>query len=361
VGKLGIHADPELDIGGNAEALLRNVDCAVLLSQRQHQPRVDVIADVTTSWTSEAEKRMKNVPVHALNMVRMAILRFAQERGHTVVTASIVDEATAQLCPANAREAMAEIVAAHESGELGNGQAAMEEMEWTGTALELLQSVTELSVRDSIQRRAEKKARRDHKHTVDDEHISVFLPGQSAVVANGAEQPASQDAPAAPEDSAMQQTMTGGCPFGHRNKASATAKDKTLAWDNAARERLQRVPQGFTRTLTQQRIEVFARRRGVSVITAELLEEKYAEWAAGSAKQSAHLHWTDSAWQRIQQIPEFVRGMVIKEMEYCAQQLGFNTVTTDVMAQARDSWSDTGIFHSKVAPTRYVEDGAREE
>jgi hypothetical protein len=53
--------------------------------------------------------------------------------------------------------------------------------------------------------------------------------------------------------------------------------------------------------------------------------------------------------------------MVIKEMEYCAQQLGFNTVTTDVMAQARDSWSDTGIFHSKVAPTRYVEDGAREE
>jgi hypothetical protein len=287
-------------------------------------------------------------------MVRMAILRFAQERSHTVVTESIVDEATAQLCPANAREVMAEIVAAHESGELGNGQAAMEEMEWTGTALELLQSVTELSVRDSIQRRAEKKARRDHNDRVEDEHVSVFLPSQSAAADNAAEQPASKGSP-------MQKTMTGGCPFAHSSQTNATMEDESLTWDSVARERLQRVPQGFTRTLTQQRVEVFARRRGVSVITAELLEEKYAEWAAGSAKQSAHLHWTDSAWQRIKQIPEFVRGMVIKEMEYCAQQLGFNTVTTDVMAQARDSWSDTGIFHSKVAPTRYVEDGAREE
>ncbi len=354
VGKLGIHADPELDIGGNAEALLRNVDCAVLLSQRQHQPRVDVIADVTTSWTSEAEKRMTNVPVHALNMVRMAILRFAQDRGHTVVTESIVDEATAQLCPANAREVMAEIVAAHDSGELGNGQAAMEEMEWTGTALELLQSVTELSVRDSIQRRAEKKARRDHNDRVEDEHVSVFLPSQSAAADNAAEQPASKGSP-------IQKTTTGGCPFAHSRQTDATMEDESLTWDSAARERLQRVPQGFTRTLTQQRVEVFARRRGEAVVTAELLEEKYAEWAAGSAKQSAHLHWDDSAWQRIQQIPEFVRGMVIKEMEHCAQQLGVNKVTTDVMAQARECWSGTGIFHSEAAPTQAVEDGAREE
>jgi nucleotide-binding universal stress UspA family protein len=354
LGKLGIHADPDLDIGGNAEALLRNVDCAVLLSQRQHQPRVDVVADVTTSWTTEADKRMESVPSFAQSMVRMAILRFAQERGHTVVTASIVDEATAQLCPAHAREAMAEIVAAHDSGELGNGQAAMEEMEWTGTALELLQSVTEPSVRDSIQRRAEKKARRDHKDRVEDKHISVFLPGQSAAVDNGAQQSAA-------EDSAMQETTADGCPFGHLSQTDLTAEGESLTWDSAAMQRLRRVPQGFMRTLTQQRVEAFARRRGEAVITAELLEEKYAEWSAGSAKQSAHLHWDDSAWQRIQQIPEFVRGMVIKEMEHCAQQLGVNSVTVEVMAHARDSWSDKGVFHSETAPKQYLEDGGREE
>jgi hypothetical protein len=309
---------------------------------------------VTTSWTTEAEKRMESVPSFAQSMVRMAILRFAQERGHTVVTASIVDEATAQLCPAHAREAMAEIVAAHDSAELGNGQAAVEELEWTDSATSLLESIDDLSMRDSIQRRAEKKARRDHKHTVEDEHISVLLPSQSVAANHGEEQSAS-------EDSAMQQASAGGCPSGHRSNIDPPLEDETLTWDNAAWERLQRVPQGFTRTLTQQRVEVFARRRGEAVVTAELLEEKYAEWGAGSARQSAHLHWDDSAWQRIQQIPEFVRGMVIKEMEHCAQQLGVNSITTDVMAHARESWSNTGIFHSEAAPNQYVEDGAREE
>jgi nucleotide-binding universal stress UspA family protein len=335
IGKLGIHADPDLDIGGNAEALLRNVDCAVLLSQRQHQPRIDVVADVTTSWTAEADERMERVPAHALNMVRMAILRFAQERGHTVVTASIVDEATAQLCPAHAREAMAEIVAAHDSGELGNGQDTLEEMEWTDTALELLQSATEPSVRDTIQRRAEKKARRNNRSKVEDEHVSAFLSGQESTAA--------------------------GCPFAHQSETNLTTEVESMAWDNEAVLRLRRIPQGFMRSMTQRRVEAFARRKGETLVTSKLLDEKYAEWAGGSAKQSAHLPWEDSAWDRVQQIPEFVRGMVIKEMEHCAQQLGVNSVTADVMAHARDSWSDTGAFHSEAAPNQYMEDGTQEE
>jgi len=345
VGKVGIHADPELDIGGNAEALLRNVDCAVLLSQRQHQPRVNVVADVTTSWSTEADQRMQHVPAHALNMVRMAILRYAQERGHTVVTANIVDEATAELCPAHVREAMAEIVAAHDSGELRNGQDILEEMEWTDTALELLQSETKPSVRNTIRRRAEKKARRDHKDRVEGEHVSVFLPRQQS----------------ASEDSPLQRATAGGCPFDHRSQTDITAEDERLTWDSAARQYLHRVPEGFIRSMTQRRVEAFVKCKGNTVVTLELLEEKYAEWAAGSAKHKAHLNWDDPAWQRIQQIPEFVRGMVINEVEHCAQQLGVDSVTADVIAQACDSWSDKGAFHSATAPNQYVEDGAREK
>ena len=99
IGKLGIHADADLDIGGNAELLLHNVQCAVLLSQREFKPRIDLLADVTTSWTIEAEQRMTRVPDFVRNMARMAILRYAQEHGHTVITESIVDKATAQLMP----------------------------------------------------------------------------------------------------------------------------------------------------------------------------------------------------------------------------------------------------------------------
>ena len=69
------------------------VDCAVLLTQFEHQPRLESLADVTTSWTVEAEDRMKNVPSFVQNMARAAILRYAQERGHTVITENIPSKA----------------------------------------------------------------------------------------------------------------------------------------------------------------------------------------------------------------------------------------------------------------------------
>ncbi len=105
IGRLGIHADPGLDIGGNAERLLRSVESAVLLSHRTYRPDADTVAAVTTTWTPEAKRRMERVPEFARKMARMAILQFAQERGHTVITERIVDEATAVLCPGHARKA----------------------------------------------------------------------------------------------------------------------------------------------------------------------------------------------------------------------------------------------------------------
>lgn len=105
IGKLGIHADADLDIGGNAERLLRGADCAVLLSRRSHQPRTETVAAASTRWTAEAQQRMERVPEFARRMARLAILQYAQEQGHTVITEKIVDEATARLCPGHARQA----------------------------------------------------------------------------------------------------------------------------------------------------------------------------------------------------------------------------------------------------------------
>ncbi|MBI3042548.1 MAG: universal stress protein [Betaproteobacteria bacterium] len=118
VGALGIHADADLDIGGNAERLLRNVDCAVLLSRRSHRPRIDTVAAVTTIWTDEAERRMERVPEFARKMARMAILQYAQERGHTMITENIVEEATARLCPGHAPKATG---AGNKAGDAGAG------------------------------------------------------------------------------------------------------------------------------------------------------------------------------------------------------------------------------------------------
>lgn len=99
VGKTGIHADPDLDIGGTAENLLRAAPCSVWLSQTSHTPPFEAVARETISWTEEAEAMLERVPETALSMVRMAIMRFAQETGHTVITTALVEEATERFCP----------------------------------------------------------------------------------------------------------------------------------------------------------------------------------------------------------------------------------------------------------------------
>ncbi len=257
IGKLGIHADPELDIGGNAENLLRNVECAVLLSQQRHQPQVDLIADVTTSWTQEAEKHMEKVPDFVRSMVRMAILRYAQERGHTVITEKIVEEATAQLMPGHAEQAMTQIVAAHEAGELKPPPAG-DLMRWSEQARSLLLTVEDLSLRGNLSMRAEKKARQDGSEVVEKRHITTFL---EAPEANVSETVVSEDLPG----SSRQRSPTG--------EARSAQK---LNWQAAALARLMRVPQGFMRDASRERIEDYAREQGISEISLEVAEQGLA-------------------------------------------------------------------------------------
>lgn len=382
LGKLGIHADEGLDIGGNAEQLLRDVDCAVLLSQRQHQPEIDVVAEVTTSWTREAQARMERVPSFVRNMARMAILRYAQERGHTVITEKIVEEATAKLCPSQAQEVMAEIVAAHDAGDLKRRPAAFEPLPWSEQASALLASVAQSAVRDNVRIRAEKKARTDGSATVEAGHVRPFIDAapaaapphwQAAALARLMRVPegfmregsrqriedyarrhgaaevtlAIAEAGLAEGRRAMEQAMQSG---GHPQEPSHAP---SLTWTAAAEERLTQVPQGFMRDLTLQRIEAFARREGAAEVTPELIERKYAEWQQGSGRQQMTLPWSDQAAARIGRIPGFVRGMVIKEVERCARGKGAAEVTAQLMDEAMASWQGKGAFHSEGNPDLY--------
>ncbi len=236
VGKLGIHADDELDIGGNSEHLLENVDCAILLSMREYQPQIDVVSGVTTSWTHEAEARMERVPSFVRNMARMAIMRYAQEHGHTVITQKIVDEATAQLMPNHAEQAMEEIVAAYDAGELKRKPEAEDAMRWSQEAVSLLLTVEDLSVRGNLSMRAEKKARQEKCAEVEARHIQPFL---------GIEMPDEQPSASEPPE---------------------------LHWQAAALARLMRVPEGFMRDRCKQSIENYARQNDHAEITLDVAE-----------------------------------------------------------------------------------------
>ncbi len=235
IGRLGIHADDELDLGGNAEHLIETSPCALWLSAREHQPAVDVIGAVTTSWTREAESKMERVPSFVRPMARLAILRFAQERGHTVITQKIVEEATAALMPGHAEAAMGEIVAAHQAGELGSTDRAGAAPRWSPDATALLREVEDLAVRGNLSMRAEKRAREEKSATVEAAHLRHFL--------------AAAPHPVAPEPAAT--------PFN---------------WHAAALARLMRVPEGFMREGAKRSIERHAQAQGQTEITLDVAE-----------------------------------------------------------------------------------------
>ncbi|MCU7945556.1 MAG: universal stress protein UspA, partial [Candidatus Thiodiazotropha sp. (ex Cardiolucina cf. quadrata)] len=419
VGTTGIHADSELDIGGNSEYLLNDATCAVLLSQREHQPQIDRLASVSTSWTHEAETRMERVPSFVRSMARMAILRYAQEKGHTVITESIVEEATARLMPGHAEQAMSEIVEAYDRGELKRKPDVETVIRWSEAATKLLLSINDLSLRGNLSMRAEKMARAAGCHQVEAMHIQSFLDddkpvkGEASVVTTqpflspqdekgvsppnfhwhasalarlmrvpqgfmrdscrqrietyAQQQGVSEitlhlaEAGLAEARQAMQnmqsdqQPESSGkenasrCPFTSLNIASAnsdkTTTSNTPTWTAEAKDMLHGVPIGFCRDMTINAAESMARHNGVKTVDEAFLSQVLDTIKNGSAVVETAMQWSDEARLRLQKVPDFVRGMLIREIEGWAAREGKSSIELDALDAVKAEWQQRGVFH----------------
>ncbi|HLV99691.1 MAG TPA: universal stress protein [Ktedonobacterales bacterium] len=106
LGRIGVHSAQDMDIGSNSHALLQQVPCNVLMCSSTHVPQIDIRAEATITWTPEARARMECVPVFVRGIARTAIHRYAMERGHSVISNSIVDDAVRDILPESAARAM---------------------------------------------------------------------------------------------------------------------------------------------------------------------------------------------------------------------------------------------------------------
>jgi len=106
VGRIGVHSDEDMDIGSNTENLLRTAPCNVLISNRKYVPPIDTQAEYTIAWTEEALRRMEKIPVFARGVAKTAIHRYAIEKGHTIISNTVVDAAVGHILPKGAMEAM---------------------------------------------------------------------------------------------------------------------------------------------------------------------------------------------------------------------------------------------------------------
>ncbi len=129
-----------------------------------------------------------------------------------------------------------------------------------------------------------------------------------------------------------------------QNKESE-ATEAMIPWAKEAEVLLNRVPSGVMRETTRGRVEELARRQGREIVTPELVEQKYQEWARGSAQGKEEMIWAEAAKLRMLKIPEMVRVMVIKSVEDLARERGVSQVTTELIDEAKSLWETKGFSH----------------
>jgi nucleotide-binding universal stress UspA family protein len=328
LGRIGVHSSKdEKALGSNVENILRGAPCDVLLSTRLEVPRLDVRAEETVRWTPEAEARMKNVPEQVKGIARTGVLRLALEKGHSVITSAVIDEAMDRFMPKSASaatKALAEAVAleraksgpvsmcrscgvaATQSGavkctvcgstdfevisqEMIEKIAAVEggleeettydgrKLRWSEDARKGLWTMKNAYQRRRVKARVEKRARMmkldaitlGFARQVIEEETGAPLEIQAASAS--ARSASARPGEAGPEDVTSNGTGSEARLIARDDKKNPLIS--TFEWTDDAAQRILRVPAGFMRNKTRERIEEFARMRAATTIDLGLVEE----------------------------------------------------------------------------------------
>lgn len=125
------------------------------------------------------------------------------------------------------------------------------------------------------------------------------------------------------------------------------AHTMTLIWSVNAKKYLDKIPDGFRRTMSKNEIEAFTRRNGYKAVTMDVVDERLELWGSISKKMKSEMEWDSEVKERILKIPEHIRGMVVKEMESFAKKKGEVIVSIEALNSIREKWMDSKEFHVK--------------
>jgi nucleotide-binding universal stress UspA family protein/Zn ribbon nucleic-acid-binding protein len=318
LGRVGVHSDEhEVDLGSNTENLLRLAPCNVLLTNGTFYPPLDVKAEEIISWTEEAEARMERVPPQVKGVARTALLRYAIEQGHTVITNKVIDEAMAIFMPTRMAEKMqilaedlavaqlrkdsqavtaicsicgytvkgpnavvtcpvcsaaadkfqtitkdvVETIAAQEGGIEEEESMPGVSVKWSADARDALREVTDAYLRRRAKARVEKYARSRRIPVIT---CQLALPMIEETVG--------RDKLGAGWDTLLATTKFEPA-VAPGSTPAAPAASAAFAWTEDAVARLNRVPAGFMRDMTREEVEKVAADKGVATIDLALCEE----------------------------------------------------------------------------------------
>jgi nucleotide-binding universal stress UspA family protein len=315
MGRVGVHSEEhETDLGSNTENLLRLAPCNVLLTGGRLYPPLDVKAEEIISWTEEAEARMERVPPQVKGVARTALLRYAIEQGHTVITNKVIDEAMAIFMPTRMAEKMqilaedlavaklradqqvataicsicgytvkgpnpvvtcpvcradadkfqvisrdvVEAIATQEGGIEEEESMPGVAVKWSADARDALREVSDAYLRRRAKARIEKYARSKKIPVIT---CQLALPMIEETVG--------REKLGAGWDTLLARTKFEPA----QAPAGETAPASPFTWTEDATARLNRVPAGFMRDMTREEIEKVAAAKGVTTIDLAVCEE----------------------------------------------------------------------------------------
>ena len=134
---------------------------------------------------------------------------------------------------------------------------------------------------------------------------------------------------------------TSGCPFsamvaemgltaGGKPGNGTSPGSSEFTWSADAKEKLDRLP-AFVKPMVQGSVETYARKHGFKTITLQVMDDSKNDSPNG-------MTWSREAEQRLDNIPDFIRPMARKEVERLAKERGVSTITAQVMDEAKDKF-----------------------
>lgn len=140
-------------------------------------------------------------------------------------------------------------------------------------------------------------------------------------------------AEAAPAAAGETKSSGGSCPFSSMISGMQQPGLK-LEWSREALERMEKVP-AFVKPMLQASVEAYARNNGITLITPTVME--------ASKNAQSDMAWAPEAERRLENIPSFIRPMARKEIERMARDRGLTSVTAAIMDEAKEKFMSMGI------------------
>jgi nucleotide-binding universal stress UspA family protein len=360
VGRIGVHSDDDMDIGSNTENLLRAAPCNMLISNRKFVPPIDTQAEYTIAWTEEALLRMERVPVFARGVAKTAIHRYAIEKGHTIISSSVIDDAVGDILPKGAMNAMKALGGQLDASGIDRNKMQADD----AVATDLMGSTLSGMMGQVVEEKPIPQLSPGTQSYIDRMAQPYYVCDGCGYIGKGAN----------PVKCPICSGSGEGFKTVDKSIFDAAAKteggletqfaydDVPMQWTRDAKEAIRSVPAGFQRRRAKAKIEKSARKLGMTTITLEyagtMIQEASSEEYtpifsnktapaegevemtpfanAGQAPQSAPspYTWDPEALKRLERAPEgfmrdCTRALIIKH----AQKLGTTDITLDVATQ----------------------------